>query len=98
VSKYFCFRNKNHSSVFLQHFCFVLSIPGLFGVEKAINPITGLHEKDHNSSLITQRNIQLYNRFRNRMEMDEYGKSSRHETEMKRIKESRKNLPIAEFR
>jgi hypothetical protein len=25
-------------------------------------------------------------------------KSSRHEIEMKRIKESRKNLPIAEFR
>ncbi|PNF28423.1 hypothetical protein B7P43_G16197, partial [Cryptotermes secundus] len=72
----------------------------LFGVEKATNPITGLHEKDHNLNVITRRNMQLYNRFRDRMYSveNDCSKSSRHETEMKRIEESRRNLPIAEFR
>lgn len=90
----------NHSIVSILYFYLVLSLPELFGVEKATNPITGLHEKDHNLNVITRRNMQLYNRFRDRMYSveNDCSKSSRHEIEMKRIEESRRNLPIAEFR
>jgi hypothetical protein len=89
-----------HPCVLVLHFYFVFSLPELFGVEEATNPITGLHEKDQNLKAITQRNIQLYNRFRNRTctFVNDCNESPRHAIEMKRIGESRKNLPIAEFR
>lgn len=85
----------------LQHFhllvLFCTSLPELFGSVEATNPVTGLPRNDYGLKEITQRNIQLYNRYRKRIHSLENGSSifQRFEGEMKKNRES---LPIAEFR
>jgi hypothetical protein len=72
----------------------------LFGVEEGTDPITGLHKRDYNLKAFTQRNMQLYNRYRKRICSAEINNPSypRSEDGITRIKETRESLPIAGFR
>jgi hypothetical protein len=81
-------------------FFFGIYFPELFGTEEATNPITGLCRNNYDLKEITQRNIQLYNRYRKRIHSLKNYSSNYHrsEREMKTMKKNRESLPIAEFR
>jgi hypothetical protein len=73
----------------------------LFGVEEGTDPITGLHKRDYDLKAFTQRSIQLYNRYRKRICSPENNNNAcypRSEDGIKRMKQTRESLPIAEFR
>jgi len=87
-------------SVIDTSFLYCSPFPELFGVEEGTDPITGLHKQDYDLRAFTQRNKQLYNRYRKRICSSESNNPSypRSEDGIKRIKETRESLPIAEFR
>lgn len=87
-------------SVIDASFLYCCPFPELFGVEEGTDPITGLQKRDYDLKAFTQRNKQLYNRFRKRIYSSESNNPSypRSEDGIERIKETRESLPIAEFR
>jgi hypothetical protein len=96
-------RNVHDSAIDTPVFSFFISVvifPELFGVEEGTDPITGLHKRDYDLKAFTQRNKQLYNRYRRRICSYESNNPSypRSDDGTMRIKETRESLPIAQFR